>query len=95
MGSKVLHWVKNILSRDKHQYGFPAKAIDAVLDSAQISIDDVDRIAMSTATLPPAYFYTSRNSTLTIADYWKEQKEYWYPKFYQGKNPKYLDVFKR
>lgn len=81
------------LSRDKHQYGFPAKAIDAVLDSAQISIDDVDRIAMSTATLPPAYFYTSRNSTLTIADYWKEQKEYWYPKLYENKNPKYLDIF--
>ena len=73
------------LSRDKHQYGFPAKAIDAVLDSAQISIDDVDRIAMSTATLPPAYFYTSRNSTLTIADYWKEQKEYWYQNYMKTK----------
>ena len=62
------------LSRDKHQYGFPSRAINAVLDSANIKINDVHRIAMSTATLPPAYFYTSRNSTLTIDDYWKEQK---------------------
>ena len=81
------------LSRDKHQYGYPAKAIDTVLNASGITIDDVDRIAMSTATLPPAYFYTSRNSTLTIADYWKEQKEYWYPKLYKNEDPKYLDIF--
>ncbi len=81
------------LSRDKHQYGYPAKAIETVLNAAGISIVDVDRIAMSTATLPPAYFYTSRNSTLTIADYWKEQKEYWYPKLYKNQDPKYLDIF--
>ena len=48
---------------------------------------------MSTATLPPAYFYTSRNSTLTIDDYWKEQKEYWYPKLIEKKDPKYLEIF--
>ena len=39
-----------------------SRAINAVLDSANIKINDVHRIAMSTATLPPAYFYTSRNS---------------------------------
>ena len=93
MNGKLVCALGERLSRDKHQYGFPAKAIDSVLDSAQISIDDVDRIAMSTATLPPAYFYTSRNSTLTIAEYWNEQKEYWYPKLYENKNPKYLDIF--
>ena len=81
------------LSRDKHQYGFPSRAINAVLDSANIKINDVHRIAMSTATLPPAYFYTSRNSTLTIDDYWKEQKEYWYPKLIEKKDPKYLEIF--
>ncbi len=81
------------LSRDKHQYGFPSRSINTVLDSANIKISDVDRIAMSTATLPPAYFYTSRNSTLTVSDYWKEQKEYWYPKLIENKNPKYLEIF--
>ena len=81
------------LSRDKHQYGFPKKAIKAVLDSAKITIDQVDRIAMATATLPPAYFYTSRNSTFSIKDYWKEQREYWFPKLYENKDPKYMDIF--
>ena len=81
------------LSRDKHQFGFPNSAIETVLETASITIKDVDRIAMSSATLPPAYFYTARNSTLTIKDYWKEQKEYWYPKLYEGKDPKYLEIF--
>ncbi len=80
------------LSRDKHQYGFPAKAIQAVLDSSNITMDQVDRISMATATLPPAYFYTSRNSTFSIKDYWKEQREYWYPKLYENKDPKYMDI---
>ena len=31
------------LSRDKHQYGYPARAIDTVLDSSGINISDVDR----------------------------------------------------
>ena len=66
------------LSRDKHQYGFPSKAIETVLKFAGVTTNEIDRIAMSTATLPPAYFYTSRNSTLTSSDYWKEQTEYWY-----------------
>ena len=29
-----------------------------------------------------------------ISDYWKEQREYWYPKLYEKKDPKYLDIFK-
>ncbi len=81
------------LSRDKHQYGYPAKAIETVLKFGNISPSDIDRVAMATPTLPPAYFYTQRNSTFSINDYWKEQREYWYPKLFENKNPKYLDIF--
>ena len=80
------------LSRQKNHYGFPSKAIECVLDYSGVTIQDVDKIAMSSKHLPPSYFYTSRNSKLTIKDYWKEQKEYWYPKLYENKTPKYLDV---
>lgn len=81
------------LSRDKHQYGYPAKAIETVLKFGNISLSDIDRVAMATPTLPPAYFYTQRNSTFSINDYWKEQREYWYPKLFENKDPKYLDIF--
>jgi carbamoyltransferase len=83
------------LSRKKHHYGFPSMSINTLLSQANIKISDIDRIAMSTATLPPCYFYTSRNENFSILDYWKEQKEYWYPKLYGGKNPKYLDIFSK
>ena len=81
------------LSRKKNEYGYPVRAIKSVLESAGITINEVDHVAMSTVNLAPTYFYTLRNTTFTIKDYWKEQNEYWYPKFYEGKAPKYLDIF--
>jgi carbamoyltransferase len=80
------------LSRQKNHYGFPFKAIDNVLKLSNLSKLDIDFVAMSSKHLPPSYYFTQRNSKLTIQDYWKEQKEYWYPKIYENKNPKYLDV---
>ena len=80
------------LSRQKNHYGFPENAIKCVIEQAGIKFKDIDRVAMSTNKLSPAYFYTGRNSRLSIADYWKEQKDYWYPKIYQNENPNYMDV---
>ena len=68
---------------------FQPKQLKLYLNFANIFINEIDRVAMATATLPPAYFYTARNSTFTIKDYWKEQREYWYPKLYEGKDPKF------
>lgn len=82
------------LSRNKHEYGYPGQAIQSVLDSAGITINDIDHIAMATPTLPPMYYYVSRNASFSIKDYWKEQKEYWYPKLYENKEPSYLEIFK-
>ena len=82
------------LSRSKNAYGFPEKSIEIILSKTGYKISDIDEVAMSTASLSPTYFYTSRNATFSIEDYWKEQKEYWYKKFYKGEDPKYLEIFK-
>lgn len=82
------------LSRRKHHYGFPFAAVNAVLAEANVKKADVDKVAMATKSLPPRYFLTSRNANFSIADYWKEQREYWYPKIYQNSHPSYLDLFK-
>ena len=82
------------LSRSKNAYGFPEKSIEIILSKTGYKISDIDEVAMSTASLSPTYFYTSRNATFSIQDYWKEQKEYWYKKFYKGEDPKYLEIFK-
>ena len=81
-------------SRNKHHYGYPYLSIREVLAAAKVKTIDIDRVAMSTISLPPAYFYTRRNATFSISDYWLEQKKYWYPKLYENKNPRYLELFK-
>ena len=80
------------LSREKNHFGFPSKAIKCVLEYSGVSSKDIDKIAMSSKHFIPAYYYVSRNSKITIKDYWKEQTDYWYPKLFENKNPKYLEV---
>ena len=82
------------LTRNKHQYGFPFNAIDKIFEITNIDKQDIDIISMSTKSLPPRYFLTQRNSNFTIKDYWKEQKEYWYPLLIEGKKACYKDIFK-
>ena len=82
------------LTRNKHQYGFPFKSINKILEISNLSFKDIDRISMSTKTLPPKYFLTQRNSNFSINDYWKEQKEYWYPILIEGRKAVYTEIFK-
>ena len=91
-GKLICSIAEERLSRQKNHYGFPNKAIECVLKSSGLNTIDIDYVAMSSKHLPPSYYYTQRNSKLTISDYWKEQNEYWYPKLYENKNPKYLEV---
>ena len=80
------------ISREKNHFGFPENAIKCVLKYSGVTIKDVNKIAMSSKHFLPAYYYVSRNSQLSIKDYWKEQTDYWYPKLIENKSPKYLDV---
>ena len=82
------------LTRNKHQYGFPFKSIKKILEISNLSFKDIDRISMSTKTLPPRYFLTQRNSNFSIKDYWREQKEYWYPVLIEGKKAIYTEIFR-
>ena len=93
-GKLVCALAEERFSREKNRFGYPAKAIEAILSYAGLQKNDIDRVALSSKNIKPAYFYVSRNSQLSIKDYLKEQKEYWYPKLYENKTPKYLDIFK-
>ena len=74
------------LSRQKNHYGFPRQAIECVMDQGGIKPHQIDRVAMSTKKLIPAYFYTGRNSRLSVLDYWKEQKNIGTQNFMKIKN---------
>jgi len=93
-GSLVAAIAEERLSRQKNAYGFPEKAIAECLRMAGIAGRDLDRVALSTLRLPPMYFLTQRNAEHSIEDYWKEQRDYWYPRLYEGKKPSYTELFR-
>lgn len=93
-GKLICSLAEERFSRIKNHFGYPSKAITAILDYAGLKKSDIDSVAMSSKNIKPAYFYVSRNSQLSVKDYLKEQKEYWYPKLYENKNPSYLEIFK-
>lgn len=82
------------LTRSKHEYGYPALAVAECLRMAGITAKDIDRAVLSTRHLPPEYYATKRNARFKVKDFWREQKEYWYPKLYKGESPDYIEVFK-
>lgn len=93
-GKLICALAEERFSRVKNHFGYPANAINAILKFAGINRKDIDVVALSSKNIKPAYFYVSRNSQLSIKDYLREQKEYWYPKLYENKNPSYLEIFR-
>lgn len=80
-------------SRHSTRSGFPFGSIEQCLAIAGLSKEDVQHVALSTQNLPPKYFWVPRE-TFSFDDYWREQMEYWAPRFKGGENPTYLNVFK-
>ena len=81
------------ITRQKSEYGYPKNAIEYCLRFGKLNKKDIDIVALSTINLPPKYAIVKRATTFTVEDYYKEQKKYWYPRFYENKNPKYLNIF--
>lgn len=81
-------------SRKKNDERYPKEAIEYVLKAGNIEPQEIDLVAFATKIWKPYYILTRRYSTASVADYLKEQKEYWYPRLYENKNIRYLDVFK-
>lgn len=80
-------------TRRKGEHGYPRQAIQACLKLAGVEARDLDRVALATRDLPPIYFMIRRDSDFSVADYWREQTDYWYPRMYEGEDVSYLDVF--
>lgn len=92
-GKLVAAFAEERLSRRKLEYGYPRRSIDKCLAMAGLTGSDIDEVALSTISLPPRYFMTKRSTTFGIQDYWREQREYWYPTYYGEGRPSYLEVF--
>lgn len=82
------------LSRLKNDFGFPGRSIEACLDKAGLTKDQIDYVAMVTPNLPMGQVAVKREATFSVADHLREQEDYWYPKLIDGEDPNYFEVFK-
>lgn len=82
--------------RKKNYSGFPKQSIEYCLSVAKLDVKDIDLIAIESlhnSIDGIIYSYVQRRSSFLMKDYIKEQKEYWYPILYEGKDIDYFDIF--
>lgn len=80
-------------SRLKNDERYPKQSIEYVLQEGGVKPEELDIVAFTGKIWSPYYVLTRRYSASSVEDYIKEQKEYWYPRFYRNENTRYFDVF--
>ena len=81
-------------SRRKNDERYPKHAIEAVLRTAGIDAAELDAIAFAGNEFDAKYVLTHKFSGYSVSDRLREEREYWYPRLYEGKQPSYFDVFR-
>ncbi|MGE4159253.1 MAG: carbamoyltransferase C-terminal domain-containing protein [Planctomycetota bacterium] len=69
----------------KNEIGFPILAMQAGLREIGLDPSMLDAVAFSSIHIPPYWLKTKRETLFTIDDYLKEQREYWYPLLFEGR----------
>lgn len=78
----------------KGDYGYPEQAILACLRQAGITAGDIDGVALSSDNWNPVLTKIKRNANFRVEDWVKEQREYWRPRLFEGRDVCYYDLFK-
>ena len=80
-------------TRNKNEQGFPENAIEFCLKEGGIESTEIDYVSSASLELDAALEATQRYKRFTIADYVKENNEYWKPKILENKEADYFDLF--
>jgi carbamoyltransferase len=78
----------------KCDYGYSEEAVNFCLKQAGIQPSQIDEVVLCSQKWNPVLTRIKRNANFSVDDWVKEQNEYWKPKFYQGKEVRYYDLFK-
>lgn len=79
-------------SRKKNDETYPKEAIEWALEKFNVDVQALCVVFVS-KTWSPAWILMRHYTSFDIADYLREQNEFWYPRFYQEKNPSIFDIF--
>lgn len=71
-------------SRSKNDESYPKRAIEDCLASAGVRGEELDAVAIGSLKADLWHRLTHYYSRFSIADYVREQRDYWYPTLYEG-----------
>lgn len=77
----------------KGEYGLPLNAVAYCLRQAGVAAADIDEVVLASHNWNPVLTKVKRNSNFKIADWVKEQHEYWKPVLLEGRDVSYYDLF--
>ena len=80
-------------TRKKNDSGYPTEAIRNAVVNCGITDEKIEKIVLASQKVSPVQFLCDAGE-YSIADWLKEQKEYWKPRLIEGKDVSYFDVFK-
>lgn len=81
-------------SRLKNDCHFPIKSLEWTLQEHGLKIKEIDYWLLTHIEHSFVNQLIRRYDSFSVADYVREQDEYWYPKLYQGQEVDYSQVFK-
>lgn len=80
-------------SRRKNDMSYPYRAIDECLRIAGLEGKDLDAVALASRQAGPDDMRVRRYSAFSVADWIREQNEFWRPTLYDSARVSYPDVF--
>lgn len=78
----------------KGDYGYPRQAIDACLKEAGLGYQDLDEVVLASHNWNPVLTRIKRNANFSVADWVREQEEYWRPTLFEKRQVCYYDLFR-
>ena len=84
-------------TREKNDWGWPSKAIEFCLRSANLKSIDLDNVAIASKAINPIEMKIKRSNSFGIKDYLRENELYWKPIYMKKKIKtitKYLKTMK-
>ena len=80
-------------SRIKNDTSFPDLCIAAALKECKLTSSDIESVILVSQNMSPDHFLINRECSFSVEDYLREQYDFYKPKYFDGKNPDYLDIF--
>ena len=78
----------------KNDTAFPDSAIRDSLARCRLSRDNIEKVVLVSNAMSPEHFLVNRECKFSIEDYFWEQKHFYKPRIFEGKDVEYLEIFK-